>query len=180
MDAALLGMTMKAAKRNFLDRRHVIAEIGKANARRLARIGAYTRKAAMRSIKNARAKKLSDMTPADRELLREARRAARAQGRPAPRWRPRAASKPGQPPASWTGELRENIVFSMVKDGDRPTVLVGPIGFGRRGEDPVPKILEYGGRSTDRRSQTSHYVAPRPYMRPARQKAIDRLPELFR
>lgn len=61
------------------------------------------------------------------------------------------ASKPGTPPKSRTGVLRDRIVF--IYDDARRSVVVGPAGInqtykqgdGKPTKGTVPEVLEYGG-----------------------------------
>lgn len=67
-------------------------------------------------------------------------------------------SRPGRPPASHTGRLRQLILFGYSEA--QKTVAIGPILY--RPLSLIPKLLEHGGR--DRRGR--EYKA-RPFMRPA-------------
>jgi hypothetical protein len=95
----------------------------------------------------------------------------------------KGVSKPGTPPSSHSGELRSGIFF--VYEPTRSTVIVGPVGF--KGSE-VPEALEKGGRvriktkrrRSDRRRTVRAVVKPRPFMGPAHEKTLERVPEIFR
>lgn len=79
----------------------------------------------------------------------------------------KAPSSPGQPPSSHTGLLRRFIFFSY--DPARRAVLIGPTKLGKSGDQP--HALEFGrGR-----------LVPRPYMRPAFARQLERnMPGIWR
>lgn len=109
------------------------------------------------------------------------------------------ASKPGEPPKSKTGILRNNIFFAM--DGG---VVVGPARLSSR-SGRAPRLLEFGGNvratrtvyvslgrpgrdSTGRFVQnpktkiakgTLTKIKARPYMAPTLRKTIPELPRLY-
>jgi len=88
----------------------------------------------------------------------------------------KGTSLPGQPPFSHVGTLRNGILFAF--DRERASVVIGPFPF--RPGSPGPRLLEYGGfgvvveRGGVRRRA---YWRPRPYMRPAFQAELARLPD---
>lgn len=91
-------------------------------------------------------------------------------------------SKPGQPPYAHQGDIKK-ILFAY--DSSAQSVVIGPIRFnGKRGE--APKTLEHGGPVVIERKQKGRVtrktvqVAARPFMAPAFQKELPRLPELWR
>ncbi|OHB58790.1 MAG: hypothetical protein A2Y12_00110 [Planctomycetes bacterium GWF2_42_9] len=73
-----------------------------------------------------------------------------------------AVSKPGKPPLSHTGLLRNYIYYSF--DPSSRSVLVGPVALNAIGKD-VPRTLEYSG-STRIKGKNVH-IAARPFMGPA-------------
>lgn len=90
----------------------------------------------------------------------------------------KGSSKPGSPPHSHVGLLRQHIYFSY--DFGSKTVVIGPALIttpGRRfatpdGDETVPSVLEYGGsvnmrRRSNRPGQFKKVIAARPYMGPA-------------
>jgi hypothetical protein len=79
-----------------------------------------------------------------------------------------AVSKPGKPPLSHTGLLRNYIYYSF--DPQPRSVVVGPVALNAKGKD-VPRTLEHGGRAVIS-SQRSVFrrtinIKKRPYMQPA-------------
>ncbi len=81
--------------------------------------------------------------------------------------RPRkGTSRPGQPPHSHAGLLRKFIFFSF--DRAAESVVVGPTLL--TPDSRVPETLEYGS--------ATH--AARPYMRPAHEAELAKVPDLFR
>ncbi len=117
----------------------------------------------------------------------------------------KGTSKPGQPPRSHTGLLKNFIFFAY--DADRHDVVIGPVkthqvfgdAFGRPVTGTVPEVLEYGGAITifevfkwgkwrradlrsrrrlaglPRRKRTAR-VAARPFMHPAFDIEMAKLP----
>jgi hypothetical protein len=71
-------------------------------------------------------------------------------------------SKPGKPPLSHTGLLRNYIYYSF--DPQSRSVVVGPVALNAKGKD-VPRTLEYSG-STRIKGKNVH-IAARPFMGPA-------------
>ena len=86
----------------------------------------------------------------------------------------RKISLPGAPPSSHVGTLRAGILFAY--EAERKTVVIGPTSTGGRGE--APGLLERGGLAV-LGGKRAVYRA-RPYMRPAFDAELKRLPELFR
>jgi hypothetical protein len=86
-------------------------------------------------------------------------------------------SEPGQPPSSHTGLLRKNIFF--VFSPQTRSVVIGPILL-NKGTD-APRLLEYGGTVVRKKGANfvrMTYVA-RPYMRPAFEKELPNLPDMW-
>jgi hypothetical protein len=73
-----------------------------------------------------------------------------------------AASKPGKPPLSHTGLLRNYIYYSF--DPASRSVLVGPVALRAKGKN-VPHTLEYSGPARIKGKNVR--IAARPYMGPA-------------
>lgn len=94
----------------------------------------------------ARIDKLSDAA-VEKQLLKFGaftRSDARRSIRKAPKGtRRERSSKPGRPPISRTGNLRENIFFG--RDKRENSVVVGPL---KNRSGAAPNALEYGGRAT--------------------------------
>ncbi len=95
----------------------------------------------------------------------------------------KAASKPGQPPSSHTGLLRRLIFFGY--DRNRRSVVIGPERLNQKIGD-APAALEYGGHSTvveglrSRRRKRRVKITARPYMGPAFEREIPKLPAMWR
>lgn len=86
----------------------------------------------------------------------------------------KAVSKPGQPPSSHAGHLKRLIWFAY--DPEKQSVVIGPARF-KEGE--APSLLEFGGKATRKRKGGKRVVAtyqPRPFMGPALEKELPKLP----
>ena len=90
----------------------------------------------------------------------------------------KSISKPGSPPSSHTGLLRDFIFF--VYETQRSRVVIGPVQL-NRGTD-APAILEYGGQVTARRRgrRVRQTYRPRPYMGPAFEREKPKLSAMWR
>ncbi len=107
----------------------------------------------------------------------------------------RKASKPGAPPNSHTGLLKQFILFSW--DPSSRSVIIGPSKLNRRSEN-APEVLEFGGTENlpahkitvpdkKRPGHTvevtipagPHTFAARPYMHPAYEANKSKLPEMW-
>lgn len=78
----------------------------------------------------------------------------------------KAVSQPGSPPTSRTGILKKFLFYSW--DPSTQSVLVGPEKLAGA-KTMAPRALEFG----------SNTIAARPYMRPALDAAMAKLPELW-
>ncbi|GIW81494.1 MAG: hypothetical protein KatS3mg105_3301 [Gemmatales bacterium] len=103
----------------------------------------------------------------------------RRRARSSIRKRKRGVSSPGNPPFSHTGLLKNFIFFAY--QPDRRSVIIGPAKLNKRGD--IPHILEFGGNQTvfNRRDNTRMrvFIQARPYMRPAFEKELEKLPSLW-
>lgn len=163
--------------RMFFDRERVLKQLNRNEARRLGMAGAYVRRAARSSIRKARKKRKDELTREEQIIYEIAVDRAIRDGRKKPKIWWFAPSKPGEPPRSVFGLLREHIYF--VYDPNRRSVVIGPAKLnGTDGE--APHALEFGGTVTSSRRNRAVYIAPRPYMRPALNSVIDEFPELYR
>lgn len=91
----------------------------------------------------------------------------------------RGASAPGSPPHSHVGLLRRGILFAY--DARTRSVVVGP--FLLRPGSRAPNLLEYGGFAVvtdDQGRRRRAYYRARPYMRPAFQAELSRLPDQWK
>lgn len=91
-------------------------------------------------------------------------------------------SRPGDPPLSKMGLLKDNI-FS-VEDKARKSFLVGAEKLNRPSK--APEVLELGGKMLVKTGKGIHqkvvakYMRKRPYMGPALQKSLGALPRIFK
>lgn len=91
-------------------------------------------------------------------------------------------SKPGNPPFSRTDALKKNIFFYL--DKSTGSVVIGPIRLD--GKSEAQKPLEFGGETTivstnkGKRTERKVTIAARPYMGPAFEKILPRVPQMFR
>ena len=121
---------------------------------------------------------LTATTAAERRILSRFGAFVRQRARTSirPRARP---SPPGQPPSSHVGLLRRHLYFSW--DATQRSVVVGPVRLNQRNGE-APRLLEYGGtavRHHGNRAVIARYL-PRPYMAPAFQAELTRLPPHWR
>lgn len=148
----MIDIKLKSVSRNmFLDRPEIMKQMDKRTRKVLNRLGGYTRRTARNSIKKSRSKKGDQRPP----------------------------SPPGQPPLSRTGKLRE-IRYGY--DRSTKSVVVGPVILGGTiAPGQAPRALEQGGRSVirDGKGRRTVYVKPRPYMKPAFDKAIEKLDQFW-
>lgn len=94
-------------------------------------------------------------------------------------------SRPGEPPSSHHGLLKRLLYFAW--DPSTESIVIGPQPIARIMGGQVPGVLEHGGVLHHRRRRrggkirryTAHYE-PRPYMAPAIEKAIPRIPRYWR
>jgi len=101
-------------------------------------------------------------------------------------------SKPGEPPSSHAGQLRDFIYFSF--DPQSESVVIGPERLNAK-IGSTPEVLEYGGDNvvaTYRRSgykkgdnsrivsKRTIHVKARPFAQPALEKELPKLPEMWR
>lgn len=146
------GMKMKEAQGGFFDRPGVLRIIDAGTAAGLSKFGAYVRQTAQQSIRSPGKK-----------------------GKP---------SKPGRPPKNRTGKLKDNIFFTY--DQTRRSVVIGPISF-NGGGGKAPAVLEYGGTFVrnlrfkgGRSKSVTVQIAARPYMTPAFEKNLKKLPRIWK
>lgn len=85
-------------------------------------------------------------------------------------------SEPGQPPSSHTGLLKRHIYFAY--DGQKKSVVIGPVAWKKRGSFTVPEVLEYGGQV--REAKQRYNYRSRPFMRPAFEKEKARIKDIWK
>ena len=93
--------------------------------------------------------------------------------------RRKGVSRPGNPPHSHTGYLRNFIFFGY--EPTRESVVIGPVKLNQKNTD-APRTLEHGGTTviTDFRGgrlvRRKVTIAPRPYMGPALDAERENIP----
>lgn len=156
------GLKIDVFKSVFFDREKVLKAVDRTVARHLNWFGGYVRRTARNSLK-----------PSD------------------------SYSAPGEPPHTHVTYLRKHTGRDRTKlavpkrrslfrdtilygyEREAQTVVVGPFLFnGAKTSPTVPELLEYGGETTviryRKREVHRAKYAPRPYMRPAFEKAISK------
>ncbi len=163
----MIGMKIDKVKGLFFDAPKVIAATDRATQRVLSRFGAFVRNAAQKSM-----------------LGHAVRRGFGVKSRVSNR---EGISKPGEPPRPHTGDLVRFIFFAF--DRENQSVVIGPTLLNRG--SGAPEILEYGGTATmmrrprgaknkTQRVPTRVRIEPRPFMGPARDKELPKLPGMWR
>lgn len=89
-------------------------------------------------------------------------------------------SQPGQPPSSHTGLLQRFIFFAY--EPDDKTVVIGPVKLSKPVSNTTLPSLEHGGYSLRKKHGKIHRVSvrARPFMQPALQQELPKLPEMWR
>ncbi len=160
----MLQMSVSRAKNLFFDRAFVIERVDAATRKALSRGGAILMRSAQKSIKDAKvfAKGRTKKGEPRKMVVRQ--------------------SKPGEPPMSHTGLLRDNLFFAF--DPSAKSVVVGPAKL--NGGSGAPSTLEFGGTAKvtryakGKRETKTVQIAARPYMRPALEREQSKLPEQLR
>lgn len=161
----MLTMSVSRAKNLFFDRAFVIERIDAASRKAMSRGGAIVMRSARKSIKDAVVLARGRVKDGERRKVVE-----------------RRTSKPGDPPFSQVGLLRDNILFAF--DPASRSVVVGPARLGK--STGAPETLEFGGttvverRRDGRREKATVRIAARPYMAPALAREASKLPEQLR
>ena len=161
----MLTMSVSRAKNLFFDRAFVAERIDAASRKAMSRGGAIVMRSARRSIKDGVVLARGRVRDGERRKVVE-----------------RRTSKPGDPPFSQVGLLRDNILFAF--DPASRSVVVGPARLGK--STGAPETLEFGGttvierRRDGRREKATVRIAARPYMAPALAREASKLPEQLR
>ena len=164
----MLTMSVSKAKNLFFDRAFVIERIDAASRKAMSRGGAIVMRSARKSIKDGVVLARGRVKEGERRQVVE-----------------RRTSKPGDPPFSQVGLLRDNILFAF--DPASRSVVVGPARLGK--STGAPETLEFGGttvierppqRRDGRREKATVRIAARPYMAPALAREASKLPEQLR
>lgn len=160
----------------FFDRDLVKRSVDKATREVLGKFGAFVRRKARWSIRTKR-KRLRDMTAEERAKFKMINAIRKRKGYK-PLKRPKVSgSEPGQPPANITGLLKAGIFFAY--EPTKQNVAIGPVRAGPGTAD----VLEYGGYvriTAGKNTGQLKRVAARPYMRPAFEATLERLPPMWR
>ena len=91
----------------------------------------------------------------------------------------KASSRPGQPPSSHTGILKQFIFFGY--DSNRRSVVIGPVNTSRKASN-IPATLEYGGTvriSHGAAKGKTTTIEARPYMGPAFDEELSKVSKLW-
>lgn len=91
------------------------------------------------------------------------------------------ASRPGSPPSSHVGLLKQFILFAY--DNIAKSVVIGPALLNGRAYRDTGQALEFGGTFQRRDRKRGVYMAnypARPFMRPAFDKEKAKAPDLFK
>lgn len=164
----MLKFTMREAKKFFFDRKRVMDAMDRATARVFGRFGGTVRLAAQRSMKQASG--------------------------------PKDYAAPGRPPKVHKGFLR-GFIYYIYDPGER-AVVIGPTPLPGRRRSPfsnytVPEVHEKGapaayrigaqkdtytryGRVKYRAAGRTYHYPARPYMAPAFEKVLTKLPDYWR
>ena len=138
----------------FFDKAGVVNKVDKATRKVLSKFGAFVRTTAKSSIRKRK-----------------------------------KPSAPGSPPSSHVGLLKKFIFFSY--EPQSRNVVIGPVLLSSKkssGSNTVPGVLEYGGKtqravwddSEKQRKQKNVTIRKRPFMHPAFDKELSKLPAMWR
>lgn len=91
----------------------------------------------------------------------------------------KGVSSPGSPPSSHTGELKRFVYFAY--EPASQNVVIGPIRLSSKSGE-APESLEHGGTCTTvrRGKKKTVKIAARPFMLPAMQRELPKLPDMWR
>jgi len=166
-----LSFSVNEAKSFFFDKE--ITQDLDINARKgLARFGGLIRTTARRSMRKPRQKKLSEMTKKERQAFYIRSGIAKKTGEKKPR-RPNMPSAPGEPPRVIGGQVKKFLYFAY--DKQERSVVVGPAKINN--PTGAPETLEKGGVVNTKAGRVK--ISKRPYMLPAHQEHISKLPSLI-
>jgi hypothetical protein len=138
----------------------------------LGKIGSFIWQRARTSLRRPRRLRISELTPARQRIFESRSRSAEQHGDRLPTL-PYASSKPGEPPRTPTGRLRDSIMFSV--DEQQHSTVIGPIKL--NGSSHAPTVLEFGGTEPFHGHQVD--IKARPFMQPALMAEINAMPQLF-
>lgn len=158
----MLGLTVRAAKRNFFDREKVTRAVDRATHRVLSRFGAFVRTRARTSIRYRKKSSRPGAPPHGHRTMMRMKKDRKGQQKP-----------------QMVSPLREFIFFAY--DESRKSVVIGPALLNARGGAQVLKSLEYGGPSVifDGKKRKRVMIKARPFMRPARDAEMSKLRQML-
>lgn len=168
-------VTIKEFKLTFFDRPAVLNATDKASRKVLSKFGAFVRTRARRSIRKAKQTPVGEMTEEQVKEYRKQVSIAKYYGRKKPK-RPLQASKPGQPPRSVIGLLRQFILFGF--DAAKNSVVVGPARLNGSAGPVALQALEYGGEFVNPKGKRITIKA-RPFMTPAFNAELPKLDSMW-
>lgn len=174
----MINLTVKQAKAGFFDRAAVGKAVDAATKKVLIKAGAFVRRDAKSSIKQARQKALGELTEDERKIYERRIKAwKKDKGKKKPK-RPMASARPGEPPRSVTGLLKKFLFFAY--DAQKKSVVIGPAKLNTKSD--APSVLETGGMTTVRtvKGRRTATIKKRPYMAPALAKNEAKIQEMYR
>lgn len=161
------GVGIELAKTKFFDR-EIATATDRAKLKALSKFGSYVRSDAKKSMKSSRGRL---------KVIRSGPR----KGKNTRVFKPSPA---GTPPRSIEGTLKRFLFF--VYEKEQSNVIIGPVLLPNKSHrgDPIPGLHEHGGMQlvrfgTARKMVVANY-RPRPYMKPAGEKNLRKLGDLFR
>lgn len=150
---------MKLFKQNFFDAKKIVSAIDRAEAKVLAKFGAFTR----RRMKSSIQYRDKGSAPAGQPPF-----AHRSKGFT----KQKTNKKTGAVTRQQQSPLRELIFFA--RDPQTHSVVIGPVAFGKR----AAGLIEKGGVGVVKGKPA--VFAPHPFARPAGEAEAKKLPELLR
>jgi len=158
----------------FFDRKPVMNALSKAKRSAFRTAGSFVQRSARSSLRVARMKRLSELTPKERQRFRIRQAIAkRKTGSVKGVRRPRVPSRPGEPPrlSHAKSPLKKLLLFGY--DDKTQSVVVGPMLLNP--DNPTaPELMEEGGRGDHGQ------VAARPFMGPAMEANTSKIADLWR
>lgn len=152
----------------FFDRARVLEQIGRENAKRLSKAGAFIRQRAKSKLKRK-----------GRGKQGRNKRGQFTKGR---------SAAAGEPPAVHGSNSRSDLRFILFGlDRDWESVVIGPVGFPNKrlrgsSAETVPELMEFGGTALVGKKKKRARYAKHPFMGPSLREevAAGTIPNLFR
>lgn len=172
-----IGLTVTEAKGGFFQPELIEDAATRAEINALFKGGNRIKTIAQRSMRPARQRAISDLSP--RELAHYRRQMKRFQSgeRKTKPKRGYVPSKPGEPPRTREKKYLRLFLFSVL-DAREHGVIVGPAKLPIKGAEKPPNTLEFGGKTHIGTREIT--VQARPFMRPALQAESDRTLDLWK